>query len=163
MESMKKMLRVWRLEWGGPRGSEWGPRGRREGAGEAVFQEKLAVKFPNWWNYMEKSTQLRRSVTLRQKTNKPLNRCAPRYIVLKLQKTKDKGKGPKCSWRIKRNGLRGNGRLRGDVSSQRGNSEEDRRMTPLSWWWQLIIWPKILYPVKVSFGSQGKIKTFLDK
>lgn len=75
---------------------------------------------------------MRRSVTLRQKTNKPLNRCAPRYIVLKLQKTKDKGKGPKCSWRIKRNGLRGNGRLRGDVSSQRGNSEEDRRMTPLS-------------------------------
>uniref|UniRef100_A0A8D2CEE9 L1 transposable element RRM domain-containing protein n=1 Tax=Sus scrofa TaxID=9823 RepID=A0A8D2CEE9_PIG len=131
----------------------------REKETEKIFQEIIAENFPNMGK--ESLTQIHEAQRVPYKIN--LRGNTPRHILIKLTKIKDKEKILKAAREKKQITYKGTPmRLSADFSTETLQARRE---------WQDILnvikgknlQPRLLYPARLSFRFEGKIKSFTDE
>ena len=139
----------------------WDARRRREREGDRkkIFKEVIAQNIPNMER--ESLTQIQEAEWVPYKINPRRN--TPRHILIKLTKIKDKEKILKAAREKKQITYKGTPiRLSADFSTETLQARME--------WHDILnvmkgknLQPRLLYPVRLSFRSEGEIKTFSDK
>ena len=136
-----------------------GPRRKREKGYEKIFEEIIVENFPNMEKETIKQTQEAQKVPYRISPRRNM----PRYILIKLTKTKHKVRILKAAMEKQQITYKGNPiHLTVDLSTETLQARRD---------WQDIfkilkgenLQLRTLYPARISFRIDGEIKSFSDK
>ena len=137
-----------------------GPRRRREKKGyEKIFEEIIVENFPNMEKEIVNQVQEAQRVPYRINTR----RNTPRDILIKLTKTKHKERTLKAAREKQQVAYKGNPICStADLSAETPQARRE---------WQDIFYvlkgknlqPRLLYPAKISFKTDGEIKSFSEK
>ncbi len=135
------------------------PEEEREQDIENLFEEIMTENFP----YLVKEIDFQVQEAQRTPNKRNPKRTTPRHIIIKMPRAKDKERILKAA--RERNSVTYKGvpiRLSADFSTETLQARRE---------WQEIfkvmnaknLQPRLLYPAKLSFRSEGQIKSFTDK
>uniref|UniRef100_A0A5G2QAB8 L1 transposable element RRM domain-containing protein n=1 Tax=Sus scrofa TaxID=9823 RepID=A0A5G2QAB8_PIG len=131
----------------------------REKGTEKIFQEIIAKNVPHMGK--EPLTQIQEAQQVLYKINPRRN--TPRHIIIKLTRTKDKEKILKAAREKKQVTYKGTPiKLSADFSAETLKARREWHDT-LNSDERKNLQPRLLYPARLSFRFEGKIKSFTDK
>ena len=134
-----------------------GPRGRRKRGAEKTFEEAIVENFPN----MEKEIVVQEAQRVPYRINPRRN--MPRHILIKLTKTKHKGRILKAAREKQQVTYKGSPVcLTVDLPTETLQARRE---------WKDVfkvlkgknLQPRLLYPARILFRIDGEIKSFTDK
>ena len=126
---------------------------------EKIFEEIIVENFPNMKKETESHVQKSQRVPYRMNPRRNM----PRHILIKLTKTKHKERTLKAAREKQQVTYKGNPIcLTADLSAETLQTRRE---------WQYTfkvrkgknLQPRLLYPAKISFKTDGEIKSFSDK
>ena len=125
---------------------------------EKIFEEIIVENFPNMKKQMVNQVQEVQRVPSRINPR----RNTSRHILIKLTKTKHKGRTLKAAREKQQVTYKGNPiHLTADLSAETCRPEGNGRIY-LKYWKGKNLQPRLLYPARISFKIDGEIKSFSD-